>query len=323
MQPRGFGMDTSIFNEMTTLAMCENLSVAARLLNSSPSVLSRHITQAEKQLGVTLFERRQGSPVVTPTPQGDIFIESAQRIQLELKQMKMDLVQSTGRSASIIIGSSFDLVLADSPLFTQAKSQCAHLRLSITNPRTEVSLVLLREGKIDFACEPASQSLMDEVLGLHGIEAMHLFDESTYLMVHPNDELTNLASVPAERLRGFSFLQTYAINEGAIEGHLVDMGRRHGFQAITEILPYDNPLMMYRERLHPGHGVLVAKSQLPRMQSDFPNAKFIPLEGDGTALSLSLFYRKDDATGPRKQFLDAIKSAQVNEKMPVTQEHDR
>lgn len=296
-------MDTSIFNEMTALAMCSNLSEAARLLNTSPSVLSRHITQTEKQLGVTLFNRKQGSPLVTTTLQGDIFIQSAQRIQLELNQMRLNLARSTRQNAPTTIGSSFDLLLADSSLFARVKDQCGDYQFLITNPRNEVSLSLLKEGNVDLAFEPLS-TYLTEVINLHGIEHFLLFKEPTYLMVSQEDPIASLNAVSVDQLSAFVFLQTYAKNESCIEAHLVEMFREHGFQAKTEILPYDNPLMMYRDRLQPGYGALVAASYLPRLQADITGSRFVPFFEDETALPMSLFYRTSAKPSILKAFAE-------------------
>lgn len=300
-------MDTSVFQEMTTLAMSENLSVASRLLNTSPSVLSRHISQVEKQLGYRLFDRRQGSPVVVPTVQGEIFIESAQRMQLELKQLKYNLSRASAGTVRLRIGSSFDVSLADSEGFARARAAMPAFAATIVNPRMEVSLLMLKEGRVNLAYEPMSRYL-DDVLNLRDMEVMPVLRDPAYLIVHVEDPLAKFPTLEIGQLEGFNFLQTYAKNESCVEAHLVELCDRHGFQACTEILPYENPLLMFRERLSPGHGGIIAQTALDRAKANYPNARFVPIADEDAAFAMSLFV-PSDASEMVRQFAGALSGA--------------
>ncbi|MEC4273249.1 LysR family transcriptional regulator [Adlercreutzia sp. R25] len=291
-------MDVSVFNEVSTLAMCENISVAARYLNISPSVLSRHITQLEKQFGHTLFVRAQGSPVVTPTAHGEVFITAAQEIQLRLIQLSYELAHVGPDSLAVRIGTSLDKTLLAQPVFEDSKRALPEYRVSLTNLDSDASLTLLKEGDVDLACEPAS-NYATRVFGLHDTEVRSLFHDPLFLMVHPEDPLSSLEEVSVSQLQGFFFLHTYAKNESLMEAHLHEICNREGFEALIEILPYENSFALLHERLAPGHGAAVPRSRLAAMRADFPHARFIPLQEEWSVLDVSLFVPREATEAAR------------------------
>ncbi|MEZ5826002.1 MAG: LysR family transcriptional regulator [Geminicoccaceae bacterium] len=67
-------------------AELRNLSQAGRELGLSPAVASKHLAALERQLGVTLLHRTTRR--VTPTEQGQLFEEHAQRILAEMEEAR-------------------------------------------------------------------------------------------------------------------------------------------------------------------------------------------------------------------------------------------
>lgn len=79
-------MNLSAFYYVTEVARCGSINKAAQNLFTSQSNMSASIKMLEKNLGYKLFERT--SRGVTPTPEGHLFIQSANAILAEMKKIK-------------------------------------------------------------------------------------------------------------------------------------------------------------------------------------------------------------------------------------------
>ena len=284
--------------------MCENISEAARFLNISPSVLSRHVAQVESQVGYTLFERKQGSPTVKPTAHGEVFIAAAQDIQLRLTKLNYDLSRVGPDSFAVRIGSSLGKVLQRQIAFSAAKEALPEYRVALTNLSAEASLNLLKGGEVDLACEPVSDYAL-RTFNMHNVEVRHLFYEPVYLMIHPEDALSDLESAPVAKLQGFYFLHTYAQNEALMEAHLHEVCDRAGFEALIEIQPFEDTFTLINEKLAPGHGLVVPQSETAALQADFPDARFVPLEEKWSDLDVCVFVPKEASVAARS-FADEL-----------------
>ncbi len=82
------GMDTSWLSSFATAADAGSLSLAAARLGVQVSTLSRHVTELERTLGVTLFERTGRG--VRLTPAGERYLERAQHVLRELEAAAAD-----------------------------------------------------------------------------------------------------------------------------------------------------------------------------------------------------------------------------------------
>lgn len=89
--------DTSIF---TAIIQQGGFSHAAKYLGLSKGLISRRMTQLEKQLGVTLIKRTTRQ--IHLTPEGELFWQHAQRIQQEL-DAALSLIQSSAKKPSGLI----------------------------------------------------------------------------------------------------------------------------------------------------------------------------------------------------------------------------
>ena len=90
---------------------------AERLVMAQPP-LSRQIRGLERELGVTLFERR---PVVRPTEAGRVFVESARAILAESDRLvERTMLASRGEYGTIRVGYIYSAVFETLPLLVAA-----------------------------------------------------------------------------------------------------------------------------------------------------------------------------------------------------------
>jgi len=104
---------------------------ADRLLMAQPP-LSRQIRDLERELGVTLFERR---PVVRLTEAGRVFVESARTILAESDRLvERTLLASRGEYGTIRVGYIYSAVFETLPQLVAAMSR-SHPGVTNRSPR--------------------------------------------------------------------------------------------------------------------------------------------------------------------------------------------
>ena len=104
---------------------------ADRLLMAQPP-LSRQIRDLERELGVTLFERR---PVVRLTAAGRVFVESARTILAESDRLvERTVLASRGEYGTIRVGYIYSAVFETLPQLVAAMSR-SHPGVTNRSPR--------------------------------------------------------------------------------------------------------------------------------------------------------------------------------------------
>ncbi len=142
-------MDLLQLQYFMTIARMENLTKAAQLLFVTQPNLSASITRLEEDLGVSLFNRRKGKIVLTPT--GRIFLEYVDRTLNELdtgiERVRADV--SIAKNQIRVAGSIIDLM---NDIFLQFYSENNDIYFKQINcPNTEVfDKVLSEEVDIGF-----------------------------------------------------------------------------------------------------------------------------------------------------------------------------
>ena len=98
-------MDLKDFEYLIALAEEGSVSKAADRLFMAQSTLSQFLQQYESELGVKLFLRT--SRGISPTRNGEVFIEHLRRIRGEYKQARSELYDSEGmKGGRVILGIS-------------------------------------------------------------------------------------------------------------------------------------------------------------------------------------------------------------------------
>src|SRR6516225_4211405 len=119
--PDGMAVDLRLMRYVIAVAEEGGFQRAAdRLLMAQPP-LSRQIRDLERQLGVTLFERR---PVVRLTEAGQVFVESARTILAEADRMvERTVLASRGEYGTIRVGYIYSAVFETLPQLVAAMNR--------------------------------------------------------------------------------------------------------------------------------------------------------------------------------------------------------
>lgn len=143
-------MNTVHYDYFIAIAESGNLSQAARTLHISQSVLSRYLQKLEDETGIRLFLTASGRYV--PTQAGQIYLQSARKIQLLQSQLrqKLSLLDNTTppelRLGIPPIRGGASLAY----IYPHMLEKYPAIRLSVTNEDSSALLQKLLNEELDF-----------------------------------------------------------------------------------------------------------------------------------------------------------------------------
>lgn len=163
------------------LTVAENCSFskAARHLSMSQSVVSFHVVSLERELGVSLFERK--GRTINLTREGDILYKQGRRIALEARKLEDEFSNHSKRMAQrVYLGSdavtcSFTLP----PLLKEFRTLHPDYAFSYQHCDQEAMIDLLIEGELDICL--AGHSVRHKKLTSHTF-----YHDSIILVGHPD-----------------------------------------------------------------------------------------------------------------------------------------
>ncbi len=171
----------------------QSFSLAARRLDISQPALSLQISKLEEELGMILFKRSPTS--VTPTAEGDIFIQKARelvKLADQLKDLPFDLENKP--EGTLRIGIIPTLAPYWAPMFMcDFATTYPNIQLTIKELKTEEIITQLKNGLLDagFISTPIEAKGMDFKL---------LFYERFFLYVSDNHELFDAEEIDLDQV---------------------------------------------------------------------------------------------------------------------------
>lgn len=132
-----------------------SISAAARRLSLSQPSVTQQIQALEREMGVQLFERRQGG--IKLTPDGAVLFKMTMPlvVQVETLQERFNRIRSDVGEGSIDLAAGGSTLLRVLPgTIGQFKREHPHIELRLHNVSGTEGLALLRAGNIDFAVGP-------------------------------------------------------------------------------------------------------------------------------------------------------------------------
>ncbi len=190
-------MDIRQLNALVAVVDNGSFSAAAKSLHTVQSNISTHISRLEKELSVSLVDRRTG----VLTEEGELVVERARRVQTELESIALDVEALHSEVAGIVrlgvIGTTGRWV---SPILLESMTQrYPRVKIQITDAVTSNLLPLVVQGRVDGAIVNLPISHPD-------IELEPLFEEEPVLVAPNGHPLSKYDSLTPEILAEFPLL---------------------------------------------------------------------------------------------------------------------
>jgi DNA-binding transcriptional LysR family regulator len=173
------------------LAVAEHgsLRAAARQLGLAQPAMTRNIQELEKELGVSLFERRARGVVLTPM--GEVFLRRAQAVRSEFRRAQDELDQLRGQTTGRIrlcLSSVAHMALLPRALrpFRQRFPDVTLEVIDAVLPRVEKELM---DGTVDFYVGPSHDDVPAE------LQVEKLFDNERVVLARKGHPLAGAKSL--------------------------------------------------------------------------------------------------------------------------------
>src|SRR2546423_5877883 len=170
-------MDLRQLGALVAVADHRSFSAAARALHTVQSNISTHVARLERELGVTLVDRTSGKL----TPEGEIVVSRARRIQLELEALVADVAavhsEVEGFARIGVIGTTARWLVP--PLLEAMAAQYPRVRVVVVDATTTSLLPQVHSGELDLAVLALPVRDPD-------VDAELLFEEEL-IVIAPND----------------------------------------------------------------------------------------------------------------------------------------
>lgn len=280
-------MDLEILREFLTLSEKLNFSATAKQHFMAQSVLSRHIAELEKSLGVALFYRNH--QIVYLTEYGRLFLPHAQRIISEydsaLQKMEAEKMRL---SSSLHIAYIFDVMgNRMGKIFDSFLSICPDVELSydlidaVTPTGVFMELHPDTDIVINYLCEP----LLEERYC-----TQELYTEPLCLIVKKDHPLAEKDAIFLREIQQESLIECAPTQHGfyrtQLRAALKDAGS--SFIHSRDAKSLKQTLVM----IESGLGSTIAPWRYGRY--NFPNLKAIPIEDDSSQIPVAAIWRKDN-----------------------------
>ncbi|MCC6472155.1 MAG: LysR family transcriptional regulator [Burkholderiales bacterium] len=150
---------------------------AAAHLSISQPALTAHVKALEDRLGVRLLRRTTRQAALTP--EGQFFLERAQRGLGELNAAVEDLLQrAAAQRGRIVLGCTPSIACSVvPPALARFHRRYPQVKVALHDDRSEIIEQRLRAGELDLVVGPAPESTRD-------VEYTHLF-EDPFLAIFP------------------------------------------------------------------------------------------------------------------------------------------
>ncbi len=146
-------MNFQHFEYILILAEEKSFSKAADRLFMTQSALSQYVRKLEKQLNITLFDRKNGP--VTPTPEGELYLEALKKTKQNMLDFTKQLSDLTElRLGHLSIGtSSFRAANLFPTVIKEFQTRFPGIQLDIVTGNIKWIKEKLFSGEIDFVIE--------------------------------------------------------------------------------------------------------------------------------------------------------------------------
>lgn len=215
-------MEWHHFHYFKVLAEMEHMTRAAEKLAVSQPALSRAIMRIEEELGVTLFDRNGRS--IRLNKFGELFLESTNRIVLEMETVKTRLSEMSGvETGEVTLGFLHTVGATYLSLFMKHfKETHPNVRVKLVQNNSQALKTLLSQGIIDLC-------VTTPVATEKNIDWQPLLTEELFVTLPKMHPLAGRSSLKVSELKEETFI---LLKEGFALRHLAnDLLAESGVQA--------------------------------------------------------------------------------------------
>lgn len=286
-------MDLRHFRCFLAVADCLHFSRAAELLHISPPALTKHIQEAEKMLGVRLFNRTKRS--VSLTSAGEIFQVEARQALEQFAQAELS-VRRAGRGEIGRLEVGYVASTAYSGVLQRELSAFRRLYPDLeVNPR-EGALAKLPQyidgGTLDVAF------LRPPVTYPAGIDAVLIARERFVVALHDGSPHAKSKRIDPAQLRNERFILPEQ------ESGTLEVGRRGAFH--PNIVTRPGRLVAVVTMVSLGTGIaIVPHSVVDRII--IPDVSYREIEGNIVPSEIAVAYRRHEKAPAVRAFIEQIR----------------
>ena len=190
-----------------TIAKTESFTGAARSLHLTQPAVSAHIKALEADLEVTLFERNRVSKKTTPTYEGEMLLEYAERIFALLDEMKtgFEEIKTLHRGGKVSIATTAVIgIYFLPPIFRQFRSQYPGVVIDNRIGNSRWALDMLLESKVELGIIRQVDELPPS------LTATFLHAEKLLCIASPRHPLAQRERLSVSELQGMLFINREA-----------------------------------------------------------------------------------------------------------------
>lgn len=286
-------MDLRHFRCFMAVADCLHFSRAAALLGISPPALTKQIQEAERTLGVRLFNRTKRS--VSLTSAGEIFQIEARRAldqfaQAELSARRAGRGEMGHLEVGYVASTAYSGVLQrELSIFRKSYPDLA------VNP-SEGAMAklpqLIEAGTLDVAF------LRPPVTYPAGIEAIIIERERFVVALHTDSALTQSETIRPEQLRNERFVLPEQ------EAGTMEIARRGGFH--PQVVTRPGNLISVLTMVSLGSGIaIVPHSVVDRLL--IPDVTYREIHGEVVPSEVAVAYRRHEKAAAARAFIAQIR----------------
>ncbi len=290
-------MNLKDFNYLIAVADLRSFVKAAEQCSISQPTLSTQIKKMEESLGVKIFER--SNKKVLPTELGEQIIDTARRVQSEVKQIKeIAAMAKDPLSGNFRLGAFPTLSTYIFPdLIPVIKQNLPKIRLILIEEKTDQLIQQLKKGKIDAAF--LALPIQEETL-----VSEHLFDDEFQLAVAQDNPLAKKKTIKQSDLSDYQIL---LLDEGhCLRGQALQVCQLNGVEEQQDVRA--TGLETLRQMVKAGTGItFIPEIAINRSESGIC---YIPFSTPAPSRSIALVWRKTSVRNELISFLvDLIKKS--------------
>lgn len=196
-------MNTRIYEYLLAVAEYRNISQAAQSCFISQPALTQHIKKLEKQLGISLFEKKNHQLV--PTTQGEIFLTTARRM-LNIEQETLDQIEKLRQNTPVTYRIYVDIEMRNlliEQILPQFLAACPGLKPVLICGNADTALDYLSSHSVDVGIFPFHGEYPSAI---DGVSVLH----SEYILLlppsHPAAEYFSTHGVDMSLLQDETFI---------------------------------------------------------------------------------------------------------------------